>query len=319
MKKIYLLIIFFILFLLFWEFINCNNNNITNHKENFENIKVDIGNFLCAYFYNISLHFIEGKDYFQEIPEYDFVKYLPKHVKVDENLRKKLIENHFTKEVLIEEMNNNTILGTWFINNDRIALYWEIMKPFVYKILDNALQQSKLKETAMNETKETICIHFRCSDVPFIRSEHYHLQKYSFFKKCLEDISHLKYKKIKFISCSFHLSNENTKKACDKYITELIQYLKQLDYSVEIQCKSNIEDFACLFYAPVTISTGGSYSFMSGYFGNGIFMAEGHYNEETPEKKCTNCNWLKHGHSLSHSLVKDYMDTDNVISLLKNI
>ena len=76
MKKIYLLIIFFIVFLLFWEFTNCNN---ITRKENFENIKVDIGNFLCSYFYNISLHFIEGKDYFQEIPEYDFVKYLPKH------------------------------------------------------------------------------------------------------------------------------------------------------------------------------------------------------------------------------------------------
>jgi len=292
--------------------------NIMNHKENFENIKVDIGNFLCSYYYNISLHFIEGKDYFQEIPEYDFVKYLPKHVKIDENLRKKLIENHFTKEVLIEEMNNNTISGTWFINNDRIALYWEIMKPFVYKILDNAFQQSKLKETAINETKETICIHFRCSDVPFIGSPHYHLQKYSFYKKCLEDISHLKYKKIKFISCSFHKSQENTKKACDKYIEDLIQYLKQLGYNVEIQCKSNIEDFAYLFYAPVTISTGGSYSFMSGFFGNGIFMAEGHDHEEFPEKKCTSCNWLKHGYSLNHSLVKDYMDTDNVISLLKS-
>ena len=315
MKKIYLLIVFFIILLLFINYYSINN---AINKENFENIKVDIGNFLCSYFYNISLHFIEGKDYFQEIPEYDFVKYLPKHVKVDGNLRQKLIENHFTKEVLTEEMNNNTILGTWFINNDRIALYWEIMKPFVYKTLDNAFQQSKLKETAIDETQDTICIHFRCSDVPFIRSPHYHLQKYSFFKKCLEDISYLNYKKIKFISCSFHKSQENTKNECDKYIADLVQYLSQLGYVVEIQCKSNIEDFAYLFYAPVTISTGGSYSFMSGFFGNGIFMAEGHDNEEFPEKKCTSCNWLKHGHSLSHSLVKDYMDTDNVISLLKN-
>jgi hypothetical protein len=108
------------------------------------------------------------------------------------------------------------------------------------------------------------------------------------------------------------------KKACDEYIKDLIQYLKQLDYNVEIQCKSNIEDFAYLFYAPVTISTGGSYSFMSGYFGDGIFMAEGHIREDIPEQKCTTCNWLKQGHGLNHSLVKDYMDTNNVISLLKN-
>lgn len=279
---------------------------------------MDIGIFLCYYFYNISLHFIEGKDYFQEIPNEEFIKYLPKHVKVDEILRKKLIENHFTKELLIEEMNKNQIHGAWFINNNRIDLYWEIMKPFVHNILDNAFQQSKLKENAIKETQGTICIHFRCSDVPFLRSIHYHLQKYSFFKKCLEDISHLKYKKIKFISCSFHKSEENMKKACDEYIKDLIQYLQNLGYNVEIQCKSNIEYFAYLFYAPVTISTGGSYSFMSGYFGDGIFMAEGHIREDIPEQKCTTCKWLKQGHSLSHNLVKDYMDTNNVISLLKN-
>jgi hypothetical protein len=288
--------------------------------EYFENISTDMGNFLCMYFYNSSLEFIEGKDYFQEIPAQEFLKHLPAFLPLDTVLQKKLLSNGFTKEELEKEMYYNTIGGTWLVNNNRRALYWKLMKPYAHKILENAFMESGLKEKAIENTRKTICIHFRCSDIPFIRHKQYHLQKYSYFKKCLEDVSYMDYKKIKLVSCNFHRSSDENVKACGKYIDSLVDYLTGLGYMVEIQCTSNVEDFATLFYSPVTISTGGSYSFMSGYFGNGVFMAEGHYIDdvEFPDSKCTDCEWLKNGHCLRHMEVDDYYDTDKVISLLRD-
>lgn len=287
--------------------------------ENFENIKVNIGNFLCAYFYNMSLAFMDGKEYSEEIPEQDFIKYLPKKVPLDEKIKQTLLENKFTKQELEKEMNYNTIIGAWLVNNNRRGLYWKIMKPYIHEKLENAFVQSGMKDDAVNETENSICIHFRCSDVPFMRSNQYHLQKYSYFKECLDQVSYLKYKKIKLVSCQFHNSSEENKTACEKYLSSLSDYLSSLGYTVEMQCKSNIEDFACLFYAPVVISTGGSFSFMSGFFGHGIFISEGHYIDgKNAETKCTDCEWLKHGYSLKHDAVKDYYDTDNVISILKS-
>jgi hypothetical protein len=296
------------------------NMYVIKKIEYFENISTDIGNFLCMYFYNIALHFIEGKDCFQEIPEQEFLKNLPAFLPLDNVIQDKLITNEFTKEELEKEMNYNTVAGAWLVNNNRRGLFWELMKPFIHKIMDNAFMESGLKSQAIKNTQTTICIHFRCSDIPFERLNQYHLQKYSYFKKCLEDVSHLGYKKIKLVSCSFHRSLEENQTACEKYIDSLVQYLSRLGYSVETQCNSNIEDFATLFYAPVTISTGGSYSFMSGFFGNGIFVAEGHYidDENFPDSKCTNCEWLKHGHCLRHFEVDDYYDTDDVVSLLRD-
>ena len=311
LKYKYVWVIFFVFLLISIVFLTCCHTI----PENFENIKVDIGNFFNAYFFRMSLAFIDGKDYYEDVPEQDFIKYLPKNVPLDKELRQMLLDNQFTKEELDKENNNH--VGTWTVNNNRRGLYWKLMKPFIHEKLENAFVQSGMKDNAVNETKNKICIHFRCSDVPFIRMGHYFLQKYSYFKECLEQVSYLKYKKIKLVSCQFHNSSEENRTACEKYLSSLVDYLSSLGYTVEMQCKSNVEDFASLFYAPVVISTGGSFSFMSGFFGNGIFLSEGHGLEDD-ETKCTDCEWLKNGYSLKHEDVKDYYDTDNVISILKS-
>ena len=293
---------------------------LVQHREYFENISSDIGNTLCIYFFNAALKFIEGKDCVQNVDDNYFMKNLPTVLPFDIDIQEQLLTNGFTKEELEKENNYNTSGGTWLVDNNRRGLFWEIMKPYVHIILDDAFAKSGLKEAAIENTQETICIHFRCSDIPFMRHNQYHLQKYSYFKKCLEDVGHLGYRNIKLVSCSFHRSMEENQKACTKYVDSLVDYLTELGYSVETQCNTNVEDFATLFYAPVSISTGGSYSFMSGYFGNGIFMAEGHYidDEKFPFSQCTDCHWLKHGHCLRHAEVADYYDTDEVVSLLRD-
>jgi hypothetical protein len=97
-------------------------------------------------------------------------------------------------------------------------------------------------------------------------------------------------------------------------------YLKKHGYNINIICSSNIDDFILLFYAPAVISSGSSYSFMSGFFGNGKLISEGHFNEENSlESNCSICdNWLKKKNSILHKNINSYHETKIVINLLEN-
>lgn len=61
------------------------------------------------------------------------------------------------------------------------------------------------------------------------------------------------------------------------------------------------------------------FSFMSGFFGKGLFYSGGHIEEKDKKAGCTMCNkWLINKYEIKHSMVDDYHDTDKVISLLKS-
>ena len=59
------------------------------------------------------------------------------------------------------------------------------------------------------------------------------------------------------------------------------------------------------------------FSFMSGFFGKGLFYSGGHIEEKDKKAGCTMCNkWLINKYEIKHSMVDDYHDTDKVIQLL---
>ena len=108
-----------------------------------------------------------------------------------------------------------------------------------------------------------------------------------------------------------HKSNNNNMNACQKYLNNLIKYLTDLGYNCKQQSKSNFEDFSDLFNAPYVISTGGSFSFMSGFFGNGQFISTEHCEENY--NCCKNCDkiFLKE-YNIHHKIIKSYYDIDDV-------
>ena len=76
--------------------------------------------------------------------------------------------------------------------------------------------------------------------------------------------------------------------------------------------------FICLilFYAPAVISTGGSYSFMSGFFGNGIFLSTEHRDTKNTNR-CNGCdNYMLSGYNIDHDKVTDYLEINKVLKLL---
>lgn len=303
----YIIIIIIIFYLV-------NSLLFKNKNEDFKNINLNVGNYLVIYFYLIGKNFLEGKDFNYKLKNKDFIRDLPSKIPLNKNIQNELIKNGFTVNELILEEKKIILVAMWTIINKRREKFWLIMKPLINQILNETFLKNNLK-------KEIDCpvIHFRCSDTPFIKNGYYYFQRYKFFKDSLEDIKKTKninYKKIILLSCNFHKSVDKNSEKCNIYASSLKDYLNNIGYEVIIQCESNIDDFATIFYAPAIISTCSSFSFIGGFFSDGIFISEGHYNCNKKEIKCKDCgNWLKNGYSLNHKDV-DYYDTQNVINLL---
>ena len=287
------------------------------------NINIDIGNYLCIYFCNLGLSIIEKKAFTFKLDNVNFIKNLPSFIKYDDKMYNKIYNKIHTNFKLrgitlnimkdIVQHQSNIL---WFMSNNINYNFWICMKDLIYKILDEALIKSNLKKQI-----DYPVIHFRCADTPFARHSKYHFQKYKFYKEILNKINidtNTNYNKIILLSCSFHRSDNNIKKACDIYTNSLSDYLKSINYSSQIECKSNIEDFATLFYAPAVISISSSFSFMSGFFGKGIFYSAG-LQESDKKTNCTLCNnFLINKYNVKHSSIDDYYDTQKVISILES-
>jgi hypothetical protein len=265
----------------------------------------NIGNYLAVYCVYIASAFLRKKHFRFTYIDKPFLKNLPLHIKFNKDIYDKLIKEGFTYIKL-----NLAGKGLyWVIKKNKKEKFWLIMKPLIKEIIDETLKKSGLYEQGLYPV-----IHFRCSDAPFIKHDAYKLQKYTFYKDSLEKIkskSGINYDTVILLTSPIHKSSNINREACKIYTQSLKKYIESIGYKVIIQSKSADQDFATLFYAPAVISSGSSFSFMSGFFSDGIFISEGH------QSLCTDCGkWLVHGYSIDHKNVKSYHDTDNVISLL---
>ena len=312
MFKIYVSLFVSILILIF-IYLNIQFRKNLNH---FENINLDIGNAMCSYFYNLGLSILKKEDYISNNNYYGnvyndhfFFKSLPQFIKYEYD---DIYECLTSKNITIDNFGNQWDVSTWeLINNERYE-FWNCMKPLIHKILDDTFKQCELVKNLNNPI-----IHFRCADTPFSKHEGYNFQYYQFFKSSLEKIStklNKKYDKVDIMSCSFHHSGKTEQNSCSIYAKSLQDYLKKIGYQSDVICNSNIDDFATLFYSPAVISTYSSFSFMSGFFGKGMFIS----TEFVEGKKCDKCvDFTEYGYNLLHHQVDDYNKTNEVIALLK--
>jgi hypothetical protein len=267
-------------------------------KEPFENTKEDIGNYMSKYFYHYSISVCKNED-FHYPPHTDvLLKYLPETIP----FRPELADSFREKDITLEKLTKVHDDYLWECREPWIMNLWTLLKPTIQTIYKSAIEQSGLV------SDPNTIIHFRCADTPFIKHVSYHLQRYGFFKETLENVQG----KITLMNCSTHRSGKEDQEACSRYVDLLSKYLNTLGYTVETQCKTNVEDFADLFQAKRVISTGGSFSFMSGFFGQGIFRTTEHSGCDTPE-----CNAIFiRGYNIPHEEVESYHDVDQVYTLL---
>jgi hypothetical protein len=222
------------------------------------------------------------------------------NIKFNQTLYQEFLQNEITYEMYKDYEDT----AFWITENVQHETVHRIMKPVMNKIMNDTF----VKLGYIKNVKYP-AIHFRCADTPFVKHFQYHFQKYSYFKKALGDIGNVK--RVILLSCNTHLANEQNKKSCQTYTSKIKEYLS--DYQVDIQCNSNIDDFLTMFYAPALISTTSSFSFMAGYFGNGLYIQP---NMMIDGKECTDCNSTYKNYNIPHSKVNDYHNIDEVYKLL---
>ena len=279
-------------------------------KENYENIKIDIGNTLSDYYYKYFISILK-KENFEYISENvfnqnteikktnNFIDSFPKRINFNEEIFNKLK----TRNINYEKYKDHMSVGFWISDSREKQIIHSIMKPYMNKIFDETYSKMNL-----NKNQEYPIIHFRCADTPFVKHTHYYFQKYDYFKNILKKYD---YKKIIILSCTSHLSNEKNIESCNKYAEHLKAQLNI--YNPEIKCGTNVDDFVSMFYAPLVISTQSSFSFMSGYFGNGIYVEP---NSMYMNKECSDCETEYKNYNIPHNMVDDYHNIDEVYKLL---
>lgn len=296
--------VFIIIFIFFKKNKECKT------YENYENIKVDIGNNLSHYYfkYFVSILKKESFDYTNESLfgnnvefkyENHFIDSFPKKISFNKEIYDLLKKNN----IQYETYKNTMSVAFWMSETKEKEIIHSIMKPFMKKIFDDTYKSLKL-----NKSHPYPIIHFRCADTPFIKSGFYYLQKYDYFKNILKRYS---YSNVTILSCTDHLSNEENKKTCKKYVELLKNELKE--FNPNVKCGTNVDDFVSMFYAPLVISTQSSFSFMSGYFGNANYIQP---NTMVDNNECSDCESSYKGYNIPHNLVNDYHDIEHVYNLL---
>jgi len=315
MKKmnIYLILSVFLLFALS-IFLFLNNKE---GREYLSQPPSRIGNYLANYFFNLGECICEGKDFYIEKSDNEFISLLPNELPYNyDDIREKFIENNVNHEFFDSVRNTTTCIdacNAWEIRNENGKNFWLIMKPLAQSILDVAFEKSNLNKKVNNPV-----IHFRCSDVPMSRHNVYYFQKYEYFKMALEKTTkECNNKNVTIVYCGDHECDAENKRVCNIYNKSLSEYLTSFNYNVNVQCQSIQEDFATLYFAPLVISTGGSFSFMAGFLGKGVFVSpglEGTSDELNMQLK----DWVIPKKNLLHDDVPDYYNTDDVIKRLSD-
>lgn len=287
--------------------------------ESMASISIDIGNFLVVYYCNIINSIIKKKDFDIEEMEgmdfnidiynkmdlgsMEFLKYLPKHIPY-----KPVLESLLPSFQAIGMNKVQTCQTPYFrFMSMDIVRGLEAIRPLMHDLIDQALNNTELDSTIRHMDHPVI--HFRCADTPFVMNPDYKLRRFAYFRKALDLIKQRTgrtFDRITILSFVKHRSTQEQQQACQTYAVMLQTFLQEeLGYQVDIQSKSNIEDFATLFYAPAVISTGGSYSLMSGFFGSGVFIQPQDYPLPEP------VDWLLPDMNVEHGTV-DYYDTEAV-------
>jgi len=288
-------------------------------NKSYKNVELNLGNHFSEYFYKLALCILRKKNWDNNPGQYDIIqnlthKILYQNDEIYGNLIKEVDDNFIKYNITLQYLESIAeSRALWFILDNNNILFWTSMKPLVKKILNDMFTKSHL-----NIPVDCPVIHFRCADTPFIKQRQYHLVKYEYYKKALELInlkSGKNYNKVILLSCHTHEAPILNQEKCMDYNNSLKSYLNSIGYEVDKQCDSNINDFAKLFYAPAVVSNVSSYSFMTGFFGKGIFVSSEFNEENNTEKACTICDgWMIKNYQIKHKLINDYYDTNDVIN-----
>lgn len=176
--------------------------------------------------------------------------------------------------------------------------------------------------------ENTICIHFRCSDIPFNRLMDYNIYDCEWYKRALniamKQNSNLN--KIYIVSCNvhrdpkgsvFHVSDERSdrnQKQCMYFVEQYAQFIKNLTHlPVDIKCSSVSQDLYNLQTCGALICTTGSFAYYAGLTSSNVMIVS---NTLGRGWKRPNMIVLPGG-KINHSHVQNYYDKTEMEQHLK--
>ena len=187
------------------------------------------------------------------------------------------------------------------------------MHKYVGFVIDNYIKQNKVIED--DNIKNTICIHFRCSDSPFNRHTTYQLVTLDFYKEAIKyALTKHKFNKIILLSCNTHKGDGNNlisdkqstinQNMCSNFIDEYINGLKEFNIDIEVKCGNISQDFYYLKNAGCSIATAGSFALYGSYGSNNLLiLSENLKNNNFRDNIVIIKNKI-----IKHKDVKDYYD-----------
>ena len=200
------------------------------------------------------------------LSEYIYYKLTDKH---RFNISPKLlsITDPETKEVITKILNykidkkinskySNLTAYKWRPNkNKKYEIFWKEARPIIREMYDNILTRPKDNDLPI--------IYFRCSDIPFIRYNMYHLSSISYINEIINELKQRNYNKVIFLNCSSH--NTNNYDTCSDISDIYIELFENEGIEVIPSCGSIIGDFTKMVYCPFLVSlNSSSFSFMAG-------------------------------------------------------
>lgn len=213
------------------------------------------------------------------------------------------------KKKLIDYYKSNGDAAWHSTYNPNFLKFWQALRPQI-----RALYNEMLPPIAI----DIPVVHFRCSDIPFVRHPQYHLTKADSVKWMAEKVNAKGYDQIIFLNCTSHRRVDKT--ACEKYAMFYINIFQNAGISVKTQCNTILQDFALMVSSPLVVSlNASSFSFMAGIAKDPSNYISCNMGIEFDGKYFlqTEADWIiNNAVPLLHKDVTSYNNTDDVITKL---
>lgn len=184
--------------------------------------------------------------------------------------------------------------------------FWQSLRPVIQKIYAKSVPKIRVTDAV---------VHFRCSDIPFIKDEHYHLSSSATTRWMAQQIKERGYNTVILLNCNAHHKSDYN--SCTKYVNFYKDIFTKAGLIVQIQCSSILNDFATMVHSPLLVSLNpGSFSFMAGIAKDPHDYISCNMGMEQNGKYIlqTEADWILDRHApLLHTEVVDYHDAETVM------
>ena len=265
-----------------------------------------LGNELCAFFVGVNNFFADGNTtYRRGKSETELVELFPTEIQRETG-------PYFTIDILP--------ITIWEAPRHETKNFFLVNRNLIFNLVDNAIGLGDGHGEGPGECN-SIVVHFRCSDTPFLRHASYEFAKYKFYLHHIREFLMVERPpaEITILTNKNHVLDEKFSAVIEKYKQHLVEILAENFPGKNVSIRDNgsvLGDFQKMRKCRFLLAPSSSYSFcaaLSGSQERAVLMKPRHLKDgpllPTHMEYVESC-------SVHHELVNDYNDFDAVKALL---